>query len=157
MAAVSSQAPDFYRLAPHVQARFLGLAVVALAVVVFAGTAVVIMAGVDFAWMFLVVLAGLVAVFAFGWWLRTRAYVVRASAQGYRVAMVRGSGVKEARWADVQEAVTSSPHGAPFLELRLKKGGVTTIPVSIMEIDREEFVRRIQRYLATTIKPLETP
>lgn len=160
MVDVSTQAsaePVFYRLAPHVQARLLGVAVVCLAVLVFAGTAVVIAAKIDFAWMFLPVLVGLVAVFAFGWWLRTKAYVMRASKQGYRVAFVRGSGVKEARWADVKEAVTSSPHGVPCLELRLKKGGATTIPVGIMEIDREEFVRELQRHLASTVRPLEAP
>lgn len=151
----SSGELSFYRLAPAVQARLLGIAVVCLAVVVFAGTAIVIAAGIDFAWMFLPVLAGLVAVFGFGWWLRTKAYVVRASEQGYRVAFVRGAGVREARWADVKEAVTLSPHGVPCLELRLKKGGATTIPVTILDVDREEFVRRLQRHLASTVKPLE--
>lgn len=153
---MSSAELTFYRLAPTVQARLLGAAVVGLALLVFAGTAVVIAARIDFAWLFVPLLLGIAAVIGFGWWLRNKAYVLRASAQGYRVAFVRGAGVREARWADIQEAVTTMPAGSPCLELRLKKGGSTTIPVTIIGIDREQFVREIQGYLKATIKPLDT-
>ncbi|MFI5622785.1 hypothetical protein ACIA03_04895 [Nocardioides sp. NPDC051685] len=154
MESVSSAELTYYRLAPTVQARLLGAAVVGLALVVFAGTAVVIAARIDFAWLFIPLVLGIAGVIGFGWWLRNKAYVLRASAQGYRIAFVRGAGVREARWADVQEAVTTMPAGTPCLELRLKKGGATTIPVTILSIDREQFVRDLQGYLKATIKPL---
>ena len=156
MVCVSSAEPTFYRLAPAVQARLLGAAVVGLALLVFAGTAVVIAARIDFAWLFLPLVVGVAAVIGFGWWLRNKAYVLRASAQGYRVAFVRGAGVREARWVDIQEAVTTMPAGTPCLELRLKKGGATTIPVTILSVDREQFVRDLQVYLKATIKPLDS-
>ncbi len=35
--------------------------------------------------------------------------VVHLDESGYRVALVRGAGVKEARWSDVEDAVTASP------------------------------------------------
>ncbi|WP_246088292.1 hypothetical protein [Nocardioides albertanoniae] len=155
MVCVSSAEPTFYRLAPAVQARLLGAAVVGLALLVFVGTAVVILARIDFAWLFLPLVVGAVGVIGFGWWLRNKAYVVRASAQGYRVAFVRGAGVREARWVDIQEAVTTMPGGSPCLELRLKKGGATIIPVTILSIDREQFVRELQGHLKATIKPLD--
>ncbi|OIJ27374.1 hypothetical protein UG56_008325 [Nocardioides luteus] len=155
MESVSSAELTYYRLAPTVQARLLGAAVVGLALLVFAGTAVVIAARIDFAWLFIPLVLGVAAVAGFGWWLRNKAYVLRASAQGYRIAFVRGAGVREARWADIQEAVTTMPAGTPCLELRLKKGGATTIPVTILSIDREQFVRELQGYLKSTIKPLD--
>ncbi|NGN91849.1 hypothetical protein G5C66_03740 [Nocardioides sp. KC13] len=155
MESVSSAEPTYYRLAPTVQARLLGAAVVGLALLVFAGTAVVIAARIDFAWIFIPLVVGVIAVIGFGWWLRNKAYVLRASAQGYKIALVRGAGVREARWADIQEAVTTMPAGSPCLELRLKKGGATTIPVSILAIDREQFVRDLQAHLKATIKPLD--
>ena len=155
MESVSSADLTYYRLAPTVQARLLGAAVVALALLVFAGTAVVIAARIDFAWLFIPLVLGVAVVAGFGWWLRNKAYVLRASAQGYRIAFVRGAGVREARWADIQEAVTTMPAGTPCLELRLKKGGATTIPVTILSIDREQFVRELQAYLKATIKPLD--
>ena len=155
MESVSSAELTYYRLAPTVQARLLGAAVVGLALLVFAGTAVVIAARIDFAWLFIPLVLGVAVVAGFGWWLRNKAYVLRASAQGYRIAFVRGAGVREARWADIQEAVTTMPAGTPCLELRLKKGGATTIPVTILSIDREQFVRELQAYLKATIKPLD--
>ena len=155
MEGVPSADLAFYRLAPTVQARLLGAAVVGLALLVFAGTAVVIAAKIAFGWLLIPLVVGIVAVIGFGWWLRNKAYVLRASAQGYRVAFVRGAGVREARWADIQEAVTTTPGGTPCLELRLKKGGATIIPVTIMSIDREQFVRELQGYLKATIKPLD--
>lgn len=155
MESVSSAELTYYRLAPTVQARLLGAAMVGLALLVFAGTAVVIVARIDFAWLFIPLVVCIAAVIGFGWWLRNKAYVLRASAQGYRIAFVRGAGVREARWVDIQEAVTTMPAGTPCLELRLKKGGATTIPVAILSIDREQFVRELQGYLKATIKPLD--
>jgi hypothetical protein len=156
MESVSSAELTYYRLAPTVQARLVGAAMVGLALLVFAGTAVVIAARIDFAWLFIPLVVGVIAVVGFGWWLRNKAYVLRASAQGYRIAFVRGAGVREARWVDIQEAVTTMPGGTPCLELRLKKGGATMIPVTILSIDREQFVRELQVYLKATIKPLDT-
>jgi hypothetical protein len=146
--------PTFYRLATPVAARFLGAAIIVLAIVVFLVTAVVFATGADDGWILLPLVVGVVAVLALGWWLRTKAYVVRCTAQGYSIRFVRGAGVREARWADVQEAVTASPRGIPLLVLRLKNGTTTSIPVTILAIDREQFVREMQRHLSSGIRPL---
>ncbi|MFT4082528.1 MAG: hypothetical protein QM638_08075 [Nocardioides sp.] len=145
----------FYRLARALRIRFLGLAVVALALVVMLTTVVVSAVGAGHGWILAVLVLGLVAVAAGHWWLRVKAYVVRCTAQGYSVRLVRGAGTREARWVDIAEAVTSWSHGTPCLVLRLRDGRSTTIPVSILAIDREEFVREMQRHFAASITPLE--
>lgn len=146
-ARVLQQLPTHYRLAPALIARFIGVAVIALAVLVFVATVVVGLLGGGVVWIVAVAVIGLIGVFALGWWLRSKAYVVRCSTQGYSVRFVRGAGVKEARWSDVEEAVTATPHGYPCLVLRLKSGGTTTIPVELLATDREQFVREMQRHL----------
>lgn len=146
--------PAYYRLASHVTARFLGVAIVALAVVVLVVTVVVFALGAGYGWILLPVIVGVVALLGLAWWLRSKAYVVRCTTQGYRIRFVRGAGVREARWADVQEAVTASPYGFPVLVLRLKDGTTSTIPVTILAIDRERFVREMQRHLSSGIRPL---
>ena len=142
----------FYRLAAPVAARIIGAAVIALAVLVFVATAIVGIAGGAIDWVVLVAILGVVAVLVLGWWLRSKAYVVRATSQGYAVRLVRGAGVREARWSDVAELATTTRHGVPCLVLRLKSGGTTTIPVSILSIDREEFVRQVQARLSASVR-----
>jgi len=140
-------APTVYRLAPAVTARFVGMAVVLLAVLLFVLTFVAAAAG----WSFLVVgavaLLGLAGVFGLGWWLRARAYVLRCTREGYRVRLVRRPGVREARWTQVEDAVAVTRHGVPCVALRLKDGGTTTVPVSVLAIDKDAFVRELQDHL----------
>lgn len=137
----------YYRLHPSLAARAVGLALVVLAVVVFGGTAVVALAGWPPYLLVVLLLLGLVGVFVLGWWTRARAYVVRCDAEGYRVRFVRGAGAHEARWKDVEDAVTSTPRGIPCVVLRLRDGRSTTIPVQLLALDREEFVRELQQHL----------
>ena len=61
--------------------------------------------------------------------------------QGFRVRLVRGAGVSQGTWQEVQEVVTATPDGLPVLVLRLRGGRTTTIPVTILATDRETFVR----------------
>lgn len=135
------------RLAPAVAARLLGTAVVVLGVL-----AVVLFAG---AWLLdvsaavpvLVVAVLLFALGAAGLFLLTRAYVVRLTADGYRVRFVRGAGATRARWVDVEDAVTTYVADEPCVVLRLKDGGSTTIPVAFLAGDRERFVELVHEHL----------
>ena len=104
-----------YRLAPRVVARIMGSGLVAVAVLMFASTALVAATG----WPadLLVVGArgfGVVGVFGLGGSLGARAYVVRFEADGYRVGLVRGAGVRHARWTEVTESWAASPAGGPL-------------------------------------------
>jgi hypothetical protein len=93
-----------------------------------------------------VVLAAL-GVLAAGVFLGRLAYVVRTTVDGYKVRFVRGAGVKQGRWADVEEVVTNHVAGSPCLVLRLRNGSTTTIPVEVLAVDREQFVRDIGVHL----------
>ncbi|WP_307827889.1 hypothetical protein [Nocardioides sp. SYSU D00038] len=143
----STAEPVDYRLAPAVAARLMGLGLVGLAVLVFVATLVVAVTGLPADLLVVVLVLGLAAVLSLGWWLRSRAYVVRCGPTGYRVRLVRGAGVTEARWSLVEDAVTVTRHGVACVELRLKDGRRTTIPVTVLAIDREQFVRELQVHL----------
>ena len=84
---------------------------------------------------------------AAGWWLRSRAWVLRCTDEGYRVRLVRGAGVTEARWSAVDDAVTSYRRDVACLELRLSDGRTTTIPVGVLDVDKEQLVREVQARL----------
>ncbi len=90
------------------------------------------------------------------WVLRSRVTVVHLDETGYRVAMVRGAGVKEARWSDVEDAVTASPAGFPCVVIRLRDGGTTTIPVQALAADPDDFARDVRDRLRAgrTTEPL---
>ncbi len=139
--------PSHYRLAPLLVARFLGLYLVLLALVIFAATTTVYLTGLPPDLLVVLLVLGLVGVFWLGWWLRARAFVVRADPEGYQVRLVRGAGTTQARWKDVEDAVTATPRGFPCVVLRLKDGRTTTIPVQALAVDRERFVRELQQHL----------
>jgi len=149
--------PTTYALSPTVVARFVGLGLVLLAVLMFIGTALV--AGLDLPADLLVVLllVGVVGVGTLAWWLRNRAWVLRCTAEGYAVRLVRGAGVTQARWTDVEDAVTTTRHDVPCVVLRLRDGRTTTIPVGVLAVDKEQFVRELQARLqaARGLRPYE--
>lgn len=142
------QQPVYYRLASPVTVRFVGLYLLALAVVVFAATVLVFALDLTGDILIGLAVAGLIGLGVLGWWLSTRAYVVRAAPDGYQIGLVRGAGVKAARWSEVEDAVFTRPHGIACVVLRLKDGRTTTIPVSVLAIDNDRFVRELQQHLS---------
>lgn len=135
-----------YRLSPALSARLLGVALLLLALAVFVGTLVVSLLGLGPDALLLVVVAGLVAV-GVSSWLTRRVAVVHLDDTGYRVRLVRGVGVASAPWADVEDALTTYVALEPCVVLRLRDGRTSTIPVTALATDREEFVRDLQGYL----------
>lgn len=136
-----------YRLAPALGARLLGSALVGLAVLVFVVTLVVALLGLSAVFVAVVAALGLAAVLVAGHLLTRHAYVVRLGEDGYQVRMVRGAGVRAARWTEVEDAVTASPRGVDCVVLRLRDGRTTTIPVQVLAADREEFARDVRAHL----------
>ncbi|TYL55444.1 hypothetical protein FXB39_03655 [Nocardioides sp. BGMRC 2183] len=136
-----------YRLAPPVMARFVGAYLIVFAIVMLIAT--VLIASIDVNADLLVVLlaVGLVGLFGLGWWLRARLVVVRLTTAGYQVNLVRGAGVREARWSEVEDAVAASPRDIDCVVLRLRTGGTTTIPVEVLAADKDDFARTVKRYL----------
>jgi len=144
---VTTREPTYYRLSQPFVVRLVGLAMVVLALVLFLGTAVVAVAGLPLDALVVLVLVGVVGALAFGWWLRARAWVLRCTDDGYRIRLVRGAGVREERWMLVEDAVTTYRRDVPCLELRLRDGRTTTIPVGALAVDKDEFVRDLQGWL----------
>ena len=136
-----------YRLAPAIVVRSAGVALVLLAVVVTALSLLTAAAGWGFWVVGLAAVLGLVAVAWGAWWATRRAYVVRLDSQGYQVRLLRGAGVKRARWADVAEASTADLGGVPCVVLALRDGRTTTVPVAVLAGDRDEFVTRLRALL----------
>lgn len=137
-----------YRLSGPLVARLVGAYLVVFALVVFVATAVVAATDAlppDALVVLLVV--GLLGLVGVSTWLRNRAYVVRVDQAGYEVRMVRGAGVKQARWSDVADVMSASPRDIPCVVLRLRDGRTTTIPVEAMAVDREQFARELAAHL----------
>jgi len=139
--------PSDYRLAPLLIARFVGLYLVLLAVVVFAATAVVATTDLPGDLLVVLLVLGLAGLFVLAWVLRSRVTLARLDESGYRIAMVRGAGVKQGRWSDVEDAVTASVRGFPCVVIRLRDGRTTTIPVQAIEGDPDDFARAVQAWL----------
>lgn len=135
-----------YRFAPQFAARLLGLALLCLGGLVFLTTAVVVLFAAPVALLGAAAVLCVVGVFALGWFVRN-ADVVRLTEDGYQVRFVRGAGAKQARWSDVESAGTDEVAGTPCLLLRLRNGQVTTIPVEVLAVDREDFARQVHEHL----------
>jgi hypothetical protein len=136
-----------YRLAPVIVLRSAGAALVLLALVVVGVGLLTAALGWGLWVVVLVALLGLAAVAGGAWWATRRAYVVRLDALGYRVRLLRGAGVKRARWADVAQASTADVAGVPCVVLALRDGRTTTVPVAVLAADRDEFVARLRSFL----------
>jgi hypothetical protein len=142
-----STVPSDYRLSPQLAARLLGASLALWGLLVLLVTMVVVLFRAPVVLVSLAVVLGLLGIAASGFLLTRKAYVVRLGQDGYRVRFVRGAGVKQGRWLDVEDAVTTTVAGAKCVVLRLRDGRSTTIPVDVLAGDREEFVRTLQRHL----------
>ena len=138
-----------YRFAPPFIVRMTGVGLVAVGVLVLvlAGLVAalslpeaVLSAGLLVAVVLcLVVLAGLAA-------LRRRD-VVRLDETGYRVRYVRGAGVRQAPWKDVEDVTAPTVEGQRCVVLRLRDGRTTTMPVDVLAGSADAFVRDLQQHL----------
>ncbi len=136
-----------YRVAPRVAARLLGVLLIAVSVLVFVTTGLVALLDLNTAVLLGPAFLGIAALVGAAVTLGRRGWVVRLTDEGYRVQWVRGVGVAAARWTDVEDAVTTTTAGSPVVVLRLRDGDTSTIPVELLAVDREAFVRDLRRHL----------
>lgn len=73
--------------------------------------------------------------------------VVRLDDVGYRVRHIRGAGVREATWKDVEDATAPTVRGDRCVLLRLRDGRTTTIPVDVLRGSSDAFVTDLQERL----------
>lgn len=144
---VSSTGSRDYALAPGLRARLMGTFLAAVGLVVLVVTVVSAAAGVPTAYVVGLVVLAVVGVGAVGVLLGRRWYVVRVDDTGYRVRFVRGAGRAQARWTEVEDLTTAVVSGTECVVLRLRDGGTSTVPVNLIEGDREEFVDELRRRL----------
>jgi hypothetical protein len=139
--------PRDYGLARALRARLLGvsLAVNGLLVLLVAG--VVAATSLSTAVLTAVVALAAAETVVLGVLLARRWSVVRLDDTGYHVRFVRGVGRAQARWTEVEDLTTAIVSGTECVVLRLRDGGTSTVPVNVIEGDREEFVDELQRRL----------
>lgn len=136
-----------YRLAPPFVLRLVGLAFAVAGVLVLA----VLLVGGVLGWpvgpVGAVVLVALALVLGLAAVLPRVAPVVRMDEEGYTVHWVRGAGVKQGRWKDVEDAVATTVADTRCIVLRRRDGSTTTIPVDILAGQADGFVRDVQQHL----------
>jgi hypothetical protein len=122
-----------------------GLAVAGLLVLV------VLLGGLVFSWptavlstVVVVAVLGVLVLAAVLWRL---APVVTLGEVGYEVRWVRGAGVRQGRWKDVEDVLATTVAGARVVVLRRRDGATTTIPVGILAGSPDDFVRDLQQHL----------
>jgi len=147
MALVSATGTVEYPLARAVRVRLLGSVLAALGLVVLVLTVVLAAVRPPSGVVVAAVAAVVVVAVAIGVVLGRRWYVVRLDDTGYRVRFVRGVGRSQARWTEVEDLTTAVAAGTACVVLRLRDGDVSTVPVNLVEGDREAFVDELQRRL----------
>ena len=145
-----------YGLAPAALLRLVGSGAILVAVVVFALTLVVGLTDGPPAVVVGVGAACLIGLAVVAWWLR-RSWVVRLTTDGYAVRLVRGVGVPAAAWVDVADAAADTRRGVRCVELALRAGGRSTIPVGLLAVEDSAFVKELQTRLQTArgLRPFE--
>jgi hypothetical protein len=127
-------------------ARFVGTYLVLFALLVLVATGAAYATRLNMDLMVVVLGLGVLGLIGLSWWLRN-VVVVRLSGDGYRIRMVRGAGIKEARWSQVEDVVPTTPRGIECVTLRLRDGGTSNIPVNLLAGDKDEFARDVRHHL----------
>ena len=127
----------------------MGLFLAALGVTVFVLTVLVGLFSLPVVVLTVGVVVAVVLVFAVAGALSRRPFVVRLDDAGYQVRFVRGAGVRQARWKDVEDVVATTVAGERCVVLRLKDGRTTTVPVRALAGHSAEFVKDLQQHLDT--------
>ena len=136
-----------YAVARHVRARLAGVLLAVLGLLVLVVTVVSVTVGLPAVVAAVVAVVALLALVASAVALARPWWVVRLDDTGYRVRLVRGVGRQAARWKDVEDLTTAFVSGSRCVVLRLRDGSSSTLPVDIVEGDREELVDELRRRL----------
>jgi hypothetical protein len=136
-----------YGLAPQLRARLMGAFLAAIGVSLLVVTVVVVAFSLPGDVLSGLVILVVIGIFTLGFLLGRRWYVVRLDEVGYQVRFVRGVGAASGRWSEVEDLATSFVANDECVVIRLRNGRSTTIPVNLIEGDREEFVDELKARL----------
>jgi hypothetical protein len=76
-----------------------------------------------------------------------RAVVVRFDEVGYRISHVRGAGVRQADWKQVEDVAATTVAGERCVVLQLRDGSTSTVPVDVLGVRTEDFVEDLRSHL----------
>lgn len=139
--------PSDYRLSQAVVVRMMGALLVVLGVVVLLMTLGVGLLDVPTVVLSVGIVLVALLLLAGGFVLTRGVTLVRLDDAGYRVRFVRGAGVQQARWTDVEDVVATNVAGERCVVLRLRDGRTTTLPVRLLRTSPEAFVKDLQGHL----------
>ena len=138
-----------YRFSRPLIARLLGFFLTGLGVLTLLVTASVGIFGLPIVALSISIVLVVAAVLVVGLLLTRKAVVVRLEDDGYQVRLVRGAGVKQARWKDVEDVVVTTAGGERCVVLRLRDGRTTTVPVRALAAEPTAFIKDLQEHLNT--------
>lgn len=138
-----------YRFSRALIARLMGSFLAGLGVLMLLVTALAGILGLPIIALSIEIVLVVAAVVVAGWLLTGKAVVVRLEEDGYQVRLVRGAGVKQGRWKDVEDVVVTTTAGERCVVLRLRDGRTTTVPVRALAAEPAAFVKDLQEHLNT--------
>jgi len=136
-----------YRFSPALVVRSLGALLVLLGVVVVVVAVLVSAVDLPGAVLTVTVVVAAVTVVVAAVLLRRVVPLVRFDDEGFRLRFLRGAGVKQARWREVEDAVTAEIGGQQCIVLRLRDGRTSTIPVAVLDVAPAAFVADLRARL----------
>ncbi len=136
-----------YRFSGPFVVRLMGVGIVVLGLLVLVLAALVGLLSLPGAVLTMGVVLALVAVVVLGLVARRRAVVVHFDDAGYRIRHVRGVGVRQAHWKQVEDVSAATVAGERCVLMRLKDGRTSTVPVGVLAARSEDFVADLQRHL----------
>jgi hypothetical protein len=152
--------PSCYRFSGPFVVRLTGLGLVLVALVLLLVVALVSVLSLPTAVLGVVVAIVSAAVAVGLAVLATRRpVVVRFDEGGYRIRLVRGAGVRQAPWTQVEHASATTVAGERCVVLHLRDGRTSTVPVGVLAGRPDDFVRDLQQHLnrGHGYRPLTAP
>lgn len=141
--------PTVYRFSPPLLVRLLGSLLALLGVALFVVAVVVLVLDLPVLVLTVAVVVTVLVVVVAGAVLSQAAVLVRFDDDGYRIRLLRGAGVRQARWRDVEDAVTATVSGHDVVVLRLRDGRTTSIPVTVLDASPSDFLADLSAHLDT--------
>ena len=136
-----------YRFSAPFVIRLMGLGLAALGLLVVVLVALVTALALPRVVLAVVLSGALLAVLVIGFVALRRPAVVRFDEVGYRIRLVRGAGVRQAEWRQVEDVAATVVAGERCVVLRLRDGRTTTVPVGVLAGRPDDFVRDLQEHL----------
>lgn len=143
-----------YRFSAPFVARLLGIGLVGIGLAVLLVVALALLFSVPGVvtlamWVVLVALLalGLALGLLSGLLASRRAAVVTFDDVGYRIRYVRGTGVRQAEWRQVEDVAAATVAGVRCVVLRLRDGRTSTVPLGVLAGRPEDFLRDLRAHL----------